>query len=115
MAGVQNRSIISASCTKVADAAVNAHAAGKLLSVIEQAAKANQTGSSDDPYFNDLVRRYSFDPKDDFLSSALIFSQLNIMWLEQKQPYQSGLESLYKTYVAASCAQVAKINAINKP
>ncbi|SBV37681.1 exported hypothetical protein [uncultured Stenotrophomonas sp.] len=115
MSGVQNRSIIAASCAKVADAAVSAHAAGKLSDVINQAAKAKQTGSSDDPYFNSLVRSYSFDPKDDFLFSALFFSQLNINWLEQKQPYQGALESLYKAYVAASCAQVAKISGSSKP
>jgi hypothetical protein len=115
MSGVQDRSAIATSCTKAADAAVSAHAAGKLSDVINQAAKAKQTGSSDDPYFNSLVRSYKFDPRDDFLFSALFFSQLNIMWLEQKQPYQSSLESLYKAYVAASCAQVAKISGGNKP
>lgn len=115
MSGVQDRSIIAASCSRVADAAVSAHAAGKLSDVINQAAKAKQTGASDDPYFNSLVRSYNFDPKDDFLFSALFFSQLNITWLEQKQPYQSSVDSMYKTYVAASCAQVAKISASNKP
>lgn len=115
MSGVQDRSIIAASCAIAADAAVSAHAAGKLSDVINQAAKAKQTGSSDDPYFNNLARSYNFDPKDDFLVSALFLSQLNIMWLEEKQPYQSSLESLYKTYVAASCAQVAKISGGNKP
>ncbi|BBJ94642.1 MULTISPECIES: hypothetical protein [Xanthomonas] len=114
MSGVQDRSTIAASCAKVADAAVSAHAAGKLSEVINQAAKAKQTGSSDDPYFNSLVRSYSFDPRDDFIFSALFFSQLNIKLLEQKQPYQSGLESLYKAYVAASCAQVAKISRSDK-
>ncbi|MBZ4187148.1 hypothetical protein K7B09_12535 [Thermomonas sp. RSS23] len=108
MSGVQSRSIIAATCARAADAAVNAHAAGKLSDVINQAAKAKETGSSDDPYFNNLVRNYKFNPNDDFLFSVLFFSQLNIKWLEQKQPYQSSLDSLYKTYVAASCAQVAK-------
>ncbi|WP_153043188.1 hypothetical protein [Xanthomonas nasturtii] len=114
MSGVPDRSTIAASCAKIADAAVSAHAAGKLSEVINQAAKAKQTGSSEDTYFNSLVRSYSFDPRDDFIFSALFFSQLNIKWLEQKQPYQSGLESLYKAYVAASCAQVAKISKSDK-
>jgi hypothetical protein len=110
MTGSQDRSAIAFSCVLVADAAVNAHAAGKLSDVINQAAKVMRVGSSDDPYFNELVKRYNFDSKDEFLFSALFFSKINIMWLDQKQPYSKEIDSLYKSYVAATCAQVAKFS-----
>ena len=110
LTGVPERSKIAWKCSQIANAAVYAHARGKLSSVVNEAARAKKLGSSSDPFFNSFVKDYNLDTNDDFLFSSLFFSQLNIAWLEEKGPYKNEFEPIYTAYLAASCARAAKLS-----
>jgi len=109
MTGVEDRSLVSGACARAANASVYAHSQGMLSNVLNESAKVRKLGASNDPFFNKLVNDYRLEPNEDFLFSALLVSQLTIMWLEEKSPYVAALEPIYTAYVAASCARVTKV------
>lgn len=113
MSGVSERSLVSWKCTQLANAAVYAYVNGQLSSAMNEAAKTKKLGSSDSQFFNNLIKLFHLDPKDDLLFSALFLSQLDIAWLEEQAPYKSELKPIYTAYLAASCARVAKIDPNN--
>ncbi|MCC8559107.1 hypothetical protein [Xanthomonas vesicatoria] len=112
MSGTKERSLIAGACSRLSAAALRAHAQGKLSTSINEAAKFRELGFSSDPFFNELVRDFRLQPKGDFLFAALFMSQVTIAWLEERAPYSRDVDSLYMAYLAASCAQVTKIEGV---
>lgn len=112
MSGNKERSLIAGACSRLSAAALRAHAQGKLSASINEAAKFRETGFSSDPFFNELVKDFRLQPKDDYLFAGLFMSQMTIAWLEERTTYSKDVDSLYMAYLAASCAQVAKIEGI---
>lgn len=108
LTGSLERSQVAWACTQIANAAVHAHGLGKLSSVANEAAKVKFHGSSDDAFFNDFIKEFRLNPHGDLLFPGLLFSQTNIMWLEQKAPYRKEFEPVYTAYLAAECSRVAK-------
>lgn len=109
MSGAKERSLIAGACSRVSAAALRAHAQGKLPASINEAAKFRETGFSSDPFFNQLVKDFRLQPNDDFLFSALFISQTTIKWLEELTTYSDEVKPIYMAYLAATCAQVAKV------
>ncbi|MGY0635262.1 hypothetical protein [Luteimonas sp. A478] len=110
LSGNSERSQVAWACTNIANAAVYAHERNMLSSVTNEAAKAKALGASDDKFFNNFVQEFRLNAQDDFLAPALIFSQTNIMWLEQQTPYRKEFEPVYTAYLAAECARVARFS-----
>jgi hypothetical protein len=107
--GVEERSTVAMKCTRIASAAVYAHARGKLMSVMNEAAKVKNVGSSDDPFFKTVIDIFKIDAEDDALFPGLMLAQLDIMWLEERSRYKAEAEPVFTAYAAASCARVAKL------
>ncbi|WMJ68333.1 hypothetical protein [Stenotrophomonas sp. 24(2023)] len=106
--GVSDRDMIARACTKTAIAAISAHAAGELSTVLNEAAKVGKGGSSNNQFFNNLVKAYRLDTSDDFLFASLYDARLNLMWLEQLSgAYSSDKELMFTTYLAARCGATA--------
>lgn len=107
--GVSDRDMIARACTKSAIAAVSAHAAGELSTVLNEAAKVGKGGSSNNQFFNNLVKAYRLDTSNDFLFASLFDARLNLMWLEQLSgAYSSDKELMFTTYLAARCGATAE-------
>jgi hypothetical protein len=109
ISGVSDRDMIARACTKTAVVAVRAHAAGELSTVLNEAAKVREHGSSNNQFFNTLVSTYRLDTSDDFLFASLFDAQLNLKWLEQLSgAYSSDKELMFSTYLAARCGATAE-------
>ncbi len=107
--GATDRDMIARACTKTAIAAVSAHAAGELSTVLNEAGKTGKGGSSNNQFFNNLVKAYRLDTSDDFLFASLFDARLNLMWLEQLSgAYSSDKELMFTTYLAARCGATAE-------
>lgn len=105
--GVEARSAVALKCTRIASAAVYAHARGKLNGAMNEAAKVKSTGASEDAFFKSVTDMFHIDANDDALLPGLFLAKLDIMWLEERQPYKAEFEPIYTAYAAASCARVA--------
>lgn len=108
--GNLERSQVAWACTRVANASIFAHENNIAGHIANEAAKFRSQGASEDSLFNNFIETFQLNPRDSFLFPALIFSQTNIMYLEEKSPYRSELKPIYTAYLAAECARVAKFS-----